>query len=87
MSALQEKAVRMIGGMSDDNLSFLIEIMQKIMHVPEPTVKTVPAGEDSAHFMDELELMRKKTEQYFTEDFDEMKIWEEAMNQKYGDFD
>ena len=31
MSGLQEQAVQMIGSLSDDNVSFLIEIIQRLM--------------------------------------------------------
>ena len=31
MSELQQKAVRMISGLSDDNISFLVEIINTLM--------------------------------------------------------
>lgn len=31
MSVLQEQAVQMIRGLSDDNVSFLIEVIQRLM--------------------------------------------------------
>lgn len=37
MSVLQEQAVRMISGLSDENVSFLIEVIQRLM-LPKSSV-------------------------------------------------
>ena len=44
MSELQQKAVRMISGLSDDNISFLIEIINRLM--PQNKESNTVTGED-----------------------------------------
>lgn len=89
MSALQEQAIRMIGGLSDDNVGFLIELMQKFM-MPKGTEKISAQANDSVdtrNFMQDMETMRMRAKSYFSADFDPTNVWEEAMNEKYGSFD
>lgn len=86
MSALQEQAVRMIGGLSDDNVSFLIEFMQKFM-LPKNIdigVSEAERKEDKMEFMQEMEAMRIKAKSSFPIDFDSQSVWEEAMDGKYS---
>lgn len=89
MSILQEQAVQMIGRLSDDNVGFLIDIMQRFMMPKDREVNAVQAMNtlDSANFMQEIEAMRMKAKSYFPRDFDSEKVWEEAVDQKYGSLD
>ena len=41
MSELQQKAIGMINGLSDDNISFLIEIINRLMPLNEKDRKSV----------------------------------------------
>lgn len=89
MSALQEQAIRIIDRLSDDNVIFLIDFMQRFM-LPKGQEKLLDqtAGKtESASLMQELEAMRIKSKQYFPVEFDAEKIWEEAIEEKYGNFD
>ena len=52
MSTLQEQAVQMICGLSDDNVSFLIEIIQRLM--PEQ----YGSGDDQFHAFHRLDTAR-----------------------------
>ncbi len=75
MSALQEQAVSMIGKLSDDNVSFLIEIMNRFMNVPVPDSDKKTASKVSHKiFMDDMETMRKKAKGLFPADFDSTNI-------------
>lgn len=63
MSALQEQAVQLIGNLSDDNVSFLIEIIHRLM--PERGMD-VEGGMQAFH---RLEAARTEISQYLPEDF------------------
>ena len=71
MSILQEQAVQMINGLSDDNVSFLIEIIQRIM--PQKayvkTGRAALAGDSMAAFQ-RLSAARGEIRKYLPEDFD-----------------
>lgn len=86
---LQEQAIQMIGVLSDDNVRFLIELMQKFMIPKKTEVKSaqIEKMEDTRNFMQEMEEMRMKAQPYFSSDFDSQQIWEEAMDEKYGSLD
>lgn len=76
----------MIHGLSDDNVRVLIDFMQRFMPSKERAENPAQAME-RASVMQEMETMRKKAKAYFPADFDPQKVWEEAMNEKYGDSD
>lgn len=86
MSDLQEQAMQMIGRLSDDNIIFLIEFMQRFMMpkkqeiLLDQNMETTEA--ENVNLMQELERMRMKTKSYFPADFHAEKIWEEAMKEK-----
>ena len=65
MSKLQEQAVQMIGVLSGDNVKFLIDFMQRFMMPKSSRIQT----DESKSFMQEMEMMRKKAQPYFSADF------------------
>lgn len=86
MSVLQERAVQMINGLSDDNVRVLIDFMQRFM-LSKGKMENPVQTMEKASIMQEMETMRKKAKAYFPADFDSQEVWEEAMDEKYGDFD
>jgi len=64
MSGLQEQAVQMISGLSDDNVSFLIEIIQRLMTGKEDNTD---AGMQAFYRVD---AARENIRRYLPEDFD-----------------
>lgn len=86
MSGLQEQAVQMIGVLSDDNVKFLIDFMQRFM-IPKSNRIQAGQTEETLNFMEEMETMRKRAQPYFSADFTSNKAWEEAMDAKYSRFD
>lgn len=81
MSGLQEQAVQMIGNLSDDNVSFLIEVIQRLMPSQE---KTMDEGMQSFY---KLDAARDEIRQYLPEDFEPDKELEEAHAERYGSID
>lgn len=84
MSVLQEQAVQMINDLSDDNVRFLIEVIQRLM----------PGNSYSKDFGDlnnkesmqafrRLEAARAEIHQYLPEDFDPDKELREAREERY----
>lgn len=84
MSALQEQAVQMIRDMSDDNVRFLIEVMQKLVF-PKEHLKSLQATEvdESMRAFQKLDAARTEIKQYFPVDFDPDKELEEARAERY----
>lgn len=89
MSILQEQAVRMISDLSDDNISFLIEIIQRLM--PQKSQNQVPGAlknfvndTEGMKAFDRLEAARAEIHQYLPDDFDPDKELEEARAERYG---
>lgn len=78
MSGLQEQAVQMIGSLSDDNLSFLIEIIQRLM--PDRREDS----DDGMQAFYRLDAARADIRKYLPEDFDPDKELEEARAERYG---
>jgi len=85
MSVLQEQAVRMISGLSDENVSFLIEVIQRLM-LPKSFVQTVKVSEnkESIEAFQRLDAARTEIMKYLPEDFDPDKELEEARVERYG---
>lgn len=78
MSGLQEQAVQMIGSLSDENVSFLIEIIQRLMPNRE---KNEDEGMQAFH---RLSAAREEIGRYLPKDFDPDKELEEARAERYG---
>lgn len=81
MSILQEQAVQMICNLSDDNVSFLIEIIQRLMPNHEADVNQ---GIQAFHRLDRA---RAEIRQYLPENFDPNVELEEARAERYGSID
>lgn len=81
MSGLQERAVQMIGNLSDDNVSFLIEIIQRLMP------STGENMDESMQAFYRLDAAREDIRQYLPKDFDPDKELEEARAERYGSTD
>ncbi len=81
MSGLQEQAVRMIGSLSDDNVRFLIEIIQRLMPIRE---ENADDGMQAFHRLDEA---REEIRKYLPKDFDPDRELEEARAERYGSID
>lgn len=80
MSILQEQAVQMICELSDDNVSFLIEVIQRLM--PRET-----DNKESMQALHRLDTARKEILQYIPKEFDPDKELEEARTERYGSVD
>lgn len=88
MSILQEQAIQMINDLSDDNVSFLIEIIQRLMpqKFSQPVTITLN-DEDGLQAFRRLEMARTEIQQYLPEDFNPDKELEEARAERYGSID
>lgn len=85
MSLLQEQAVQMIGELSDDNVSFLIEIIKRLMSQRQFSQEINVMGNDEGmRAFYRLELARKEIQQYLPENFDPERELEEARAERYG---
>ena len=83
MSVLQEQAVSMIGDLSDDNVSFLIEIIRRLMPHEKEQIENVTNSEGKDAF-EKMLVARDDIQQYFPKDFDPDKELEEARAERYG---
>lgn len=77
MSTLQEQAVQMICGLSDDNVRFLIEIIQRLM--PEQCRNE----DEKINAFHRLDAARTEIKQYLPDDFDPDKELEVARAERY----
>lgn len=87
MYELQQEAVRMISGLSDDDVSFLIEVIHRLMPQSNVlgTAATSSAKEDKGmRAFRRLNAARAEISQYFPDDFDPEKELEEARAARYG---
>lgn len=85
MSVLQEQAVQMIRGMSDENVSFLIEVIQRL--VPEKSYQNTTEQSDADKKLQafhRLNVAREEIKQYLSKNFDPDKELEEARSERYG---
>lgn len=85
MTMLQEQAVQMIQDMSDDNVGFLIEVIQRL--IPKKTYVGViypsqKSGEKMQAFK-ELADTRNEAKKYLPDDFDPAAELEAARREKY----
>lgn len=88
ISVLQEQAIQMIRGLSDDNVSFLIEIIQRLMPQKLFAHTVLPPEKDEAiEAFQRLNAARIEIRQYLPEGFDPDKELEEARAERYGSID
>jgi hypothetical protein len=85
MSILQEQAVQMIRSLSDDNVSFLIEIISRLMPSKSYTIESQSVNEEAVKAFRRLDTARAEIAQYLSKNFDPDKELEEARAEKYGD--
>lgn len=79
MSELQQQAVRMISTLSDDNVSFLLEIIRRIMPQEPYAAAAVDNKEDAGICaFRRLDAARTEIRQYLPNNFDPEKELEEA---------
>ncbi|MBQ9277454.1 MAG: hypothetical protein IJ224_02345 [Lachnospiraceae bacterium] len=83
MSVLQEKAINMIGNLSDDNVNFLIEIIQRLMPYDD-TEKDRFDKEKGVEAFQRLLVASDEIIKYLPDDFNPDKELEEARKEKYG---
>lgn len=72
MTMLQEQAVQMIRNMSDDNVVFLIEVIQRLL--PEKTYTSIiypsQKSEEKMQAFKELVASRNEAKKYLPDNFD-----------------
>ena len=84
MSVLQEQAIQMVRGLSDDNVSFLIEVIQRLMSQKLYVQAVQPQEKNEAiEAFQRLNAARTEIKQYLPEDFDPDKGLEEARAEGY----
>ena len=85
MTTLQEQAVHMIHGMSDDNVSFLIEVIHRLMpqntHV-ERVQSLTNEKEKKMQAFKELDAARAQIKMYLPDDFDPDKELEDCLQDR-----
>ena len=87
MSELQQKAVRMISDLSDDNIRFLIEIINRLMpQSGEAYTVTMPTAKEDRKMQafKRLDAARAEISQYLPNDFNPERELEEARAERYG---
>ena len=88
MSELQQQALRLISGLSDDNVRFLIEIIQRLMPQKTQAVDVSFTIEDvGIQAFKRLDAARTDIKQYLPKDFNPEKELEEARTERYGSID
>lgn len=89
MTLLQEQAVEMIQDLSDDNVVFLIEVIQRLM--PQKTYTSVAYSSQKVdkkmQAFKELVATRNEAKKYLPDDFNPELELEEARKEKYGSID
>lgn len=81
MSNLQEQAIKRIGLMSDVDISFLMEIMDRL--IPHSDVNKEIISDKMRSYQN-LKVELDDIQKYFPKDFDPDKELEEALTEKYG---
>lgn len=88
MSLLQEQAVQMIHGLSDDNVRFLIEIIQRLMiRESRMVVEQQADGQSGIQAFERLNAAREEIRKALPEDFDPDRELEEARAERYESID
>ena len=89
MTMLQEQAVRMIQDMSDDNVGFLLEVIQRL--IPKKTYTSViypsQKPDEKMQAFKELVATRSEAKKYLPDHFDPDAEWEAARKERYGSID
>ena len=89
MTMLQEQAVQMIQDMSDDNVGFLIEVIQRL--IPKKTYTSViypsQKPDEKMQAFKELVATRYEAKKYYPDDFDPDVELEAARKERYGSID
>ena len=89
MTMLQEQAVRMIQDMSDDNVGFLLEVIQRL--IPKKTYTSViypsQRPDEKMQVFKELVATRNEAKKYLPDDFDPDVELEAARKERYGSID
>ena len=87
MTLLQEEAVQMIHGMSDDNVGFLIEVIRRLTLQKDHAGETNLSPNEKERKMQafgKLDAARAEIKKYLPEGFDPDKELEEARAERYG---
>lgn len=87
MSELQKKAISMISGLSDDNIVFLIEIINRLMPLEKKQYNVLPSvalEDEKVQAFKRLDAARSEIVQYLPENFDPDRELEEARMERYG---
>ena len=88
MSLLQEQAVQMIHGLSDDNVRFLIEIIQRLMiQESRMVVEQQADGQSGIQAFERLNAAREEIRKALPEDFDPDRELVEARAERYESID
>ena len=88
MSELQQQAFQLISGLSDDNISFLIEIIQRLMLQKTQMVGIHSVTENvGLQAFKRLDAARADIKQYLPKDFNPERGLEEARAERYGSID
>ena len=88
MSLLQEQAVQMIHALSDDNVRFLIEIIQRLMiQESRMVVEQQADGQSGIQAFERLNAAREEIRKALPEDFDPDRELEEARAERYESID
>ena len=88
MSELQQQTFRLISGLSDDNVGFLIEIIQRLMPQKTQVVEIQPVTESvGVQAFKRLDAARSDIKQYLPKDFNPERELEEARAERYGSID
>ena len=88
MSLLQEQAVQMIHGLSDDHVRFLIEIIQRLMiQESRMVVEQQADGQSGIQAFERLNAAREEIRKALPEDFDPDRELEEARAERYESID
>ena len=88
MSLMQEQAVHMIHGLSDDNVRFLIEIIQRLMiQESRMVVEQQADGQSGIQAFERLNAAREEIRKALPEDFDPDRELEEARAERYESID
>lgn len=87
MSALQEQAVQMIRSLSDDNVSFLIEIIRRLMLQKPPVEMVQQVSDEAMQAFNRLNSAWTEIRQFYPNDFDPDRELEEALEERYGGID
>lgn len=86
MSELQQQAFRLINELSDDNVSFLIEIIQRLMPQKTQAADIQPPVTECMELQafKRLDAARVDIRQYLPKDFNPARELEEAKAERYG---